>query len=188
MQQIQRSLASVRLATDHLAELADKLLVWTRHEEVGATASKPIVSDLPMWAERAMPLLRDAIQAADSPRPANEIELELEIHNAPPQIRIDPDLLQQAVLTLVLNARDAMPGGGRIRISLNRSPDGWQGSRPVERDDAATATNAEAPPRASAPDCTSRDDAPTRTRRSGLGDRSDSYRTGRNLLHAVQPA
>ncbi len=35
-----------------------------------------------------------------------------------PQIKMDPDKLQQVMLNLFLNARDAMPDGGKISISL----------------------------------------------------------------------
>jgi len=33
---------------------------------------------------------------------------------------VDRDLLKQAVLNLVLNAVEAMPGGGQIRLELTR--------------------------------------------------------------------
>ncbi|KKL99880.1 hypothetical protein LCGC14_1809990 [marine sediment metagenome] len=40
-----------------------------------------------------------------------------------PLMRVDPDRLQQVFLNLILNARDSMPGGGDLRISLKRNKD-----------------------------------------------------------------
>jgi len=37
-----------------------------------------------------------------------------------PEVFVDRDLLKQAVLNLVLNAVEAMPGGGQIRLELAR--------------------------------------------------------------------
>ncbi len=44
------------------------------------------------------------------------IELETVADNAVWNIRVDPGQLTNAVLNLAINARDAMPGGGRLRI------------------------------------------------------------------------
>jgi PAS domain S-box-containing protein len=45
------------------------------------------------------------------------IELELELDPAVDPIRIDPAQFESAILNLVVNARDAMPNGGRIKIT-----------------------------------------------------------------------
>lgn len=47
------------------------------------------------------------------------ISLALELAPYLPECRIDPPLFNAAILNLVINARDAMPGGGKIRITTN---------------------------------------------------------------------
>jgi len=47
-----------------------------------------------------------------------DITLHCEIADRPGWVRIDPHQIEQVILNLVLNARDALPGGGRIRIEV----------------------------------------------------------------------
>ncbi len=51
------------------------------------------------------------------------LELELNLDPAIPVIYADTDQLQQVVLNLLLNARDAMPGGGTISITTRQTGD-----------------------------------------------------------------
>src|SRR6185503_14712769 len=45
-----------------------------------------------------------------------QIELELRLASALPGVQVNLGALEQAVMQLALNARDAMPGGGRLVI------------------------------------------------------------------------
>ena len=44
------------------------------------------------------------------------IELKLELHGSLPALAADPDQIRQVIVNLVVNAKDAMPRGGTIRI------------------------------------------------------------------------
>jgi signal transduction histidine kinase len=48
------------------------------------------------------------------------IQINIELHSDLPAIRVDPNQLELALLNLTLNARDAMPLGGRLEIAARR--------------------------------------------------------------------
>jgi len=48
------------------------------------------------------------------------IDVVLELSSPPPRAFVDPGQLEQIVLNLALNARDAMPQGGRLRVAARR--------------------------------------------------------------------
>ena len=58
------------------------------------------------------------------------IELEMVIEDAPLDVEVDREGLEQVLLQLAVNARDAMPNGGRLRIEAKRVGHGHQ-SEPV---------------------------------------------------------
>lgn len=49
-------------------------------------------------------------------------EIQLDLHNDAPRAEIPREALARVIFNLVLNAREAMPKGGRIRISTRRVP------------------------------------------------------------------
>ncbi|MFG0330155.1 MAG: PAS domain S-box protein [Phycisphaerales bacterium] len=114
--------AAIRRATDHLAELTRKILMWTRRESKEPTTGG--VTTISAWAPLALQFYRDAILENASAEHAFHVELDI-ADDAPRVANIDPDLLKQAVLNLVLNSRDAMPEGGTIHIRIGRSPARW---------------------------------------------------------------
>ena len=50
------------------------------------------------------------------------IQINIELQDDLPAIRVDPNQLELALLNLTLNARDAMPLGGRLEIAARRMP------------------------------------------------------------------
>jgi len=49
-----------------------------------------------------------------------KIQVTKDVKPTPP-LRLDPDQMQQVFLNLILNARDAMPNGGELKISIGQS-------------------------------------------------------------------
>ncbi len=60
-----------------------------------------------------------------------DIRLDMEFDEVPTVVRIDPGQFEQVLINLAINARDAMPGGGSLRLSVARRP-GDDGSDQVE--------------------------------------------------------
>src|SRR5262249_26137092 len=88
--------------------------------------------------------VRDVLdKAARIARPAlgRQIALRLAIPERVPPVCVDPALLQQALLNLLLNARDAMPNGGELVVSVEA------GGGPLDMSLASSATAPEDPVR-----------------------------------------
>ena len=45
-----------------------------------------------------------------------DVQLQLQLHGSPLMTRADPGMLEQVLMNLAVNARDAMPKGGRLRV------------------------------------------------------------------------
>ncbi|WP_376956873.1 ATP-binding protein [Azospirillum sp. A26] len=106
----QRFLAGARTALERAEKLTRQLLSFSRQDAVN-----PTVVDLGDSLRRMADLLERSIRA--------DIVLEWDIAPVPMAVAIDQVQLEMAVLNLVLNARDAMPGGGRIRIAAAPGPE-----------------------------------------------------------------
>jgi PAS domain S-box-containing protein len=65
-------------------------------------------------------ILENTLNLVRYDRNFRKIEIVTDIRDVPP-LKIDPDQIQQVFLNLMLNARDAMPEGGRLSISVRRT-------------------------------------------------------------------
>jgi PAS domain S-box-containing protein len=96
-------LEEVKKATDRAADLTKQLLAFSRRQVL-----EPRVVDLAGAVTEMQRMLERLLG------PGTELALRL----APdtPRVRADASQVEQVVMNLVVNARDAMPGGGVIRV------------------------------------------------------------------------
>jgi two-component system, cell cycle sensor histidine kinase and response regulator CckA len=100
-------LQEIRKATERGAALTRQLLAFGHKHD--ATVSR---IDL----NRAVVNLREMLTRVIE----EDIELTIDIASAPAVVTVDPYDIDQAILNLVLNARDALPAGGGIHIDVAR--------------------------------------------------------------------
>jgi signal transduction histidine kinase len=64
-------------------------------------------------------VVRDTLRLTEAQLVHRKIAITEQLDDALPTVRLDADRLTQAVLNLVLNAADAMPNGGTLRIATH---------------------------------------------------------------------
>jgi two-component system cell cycle sensor histidine kinase/response regulator CckA len=102
---LRRNLEQIRAAADRAAALTRQLLAFGRKQVL-----QPRVVDLGEVVEQSASLLRRLIGE----------DVELTIHKkTTARVRADPVQVEQVVMNLAVNARDAMPRGGRLTIELD---------------------------------------------------------------------
>jgi two-component system, cell cycle sensor histidine kinase and response regulator CckA len=106
----------IRVAAESGSSLTRQLLGFARRQLVA-----PQVVDLNALARR-VPALMGRLLGED-------VSLELVLAEDPPHVRVDPAQFDQVLMNLVVNARDAMPVGGRVELRTRR----------IEADDPARA-------------------------------------------------
>ncbi|HVR03326.1 MAG TPA: ATP-binding protein [Polyangia bacterium] len=100
------ALGEIRTAADRAASLTRRLLAFGRRQ-----VYKPELIDIGVTVAAFEPLLRRLLP--------EDVTLVLERDAAPTPIIGDPAQLEQIVLNLVANARDALPGAGAIRVTTS---------------------------------------------------------------------
>ncbi len=108
-----RYLTGANTALERAEKLTRQLLSFSRQDAIN-----PSVVELGGSLRDMADLLERSIRA--------DIALDWDIAPIPLAIAVDPVQLELAILNLVLNARDAMPGGGRIRLSVQPGPEPGQ--------------------------------------------------------------
>lgn len=97
--------ADLRSAIDGAMGLASRVLSFSRAEH---RRLDPI--DLTQLVRKVEPMLAHMLGPA--------IQVELELPGEPSVVRADPRELEQLIVNLALNARDAMPKGGHLRVAV----------------------------------------------------------------------
>jgi signal transduction histidine kinase len=67
-------------------------------------------------------LVREVFTLAEPHARTNKVQLILEPNGTLPAVRLDPDLMKQALLNLVLNGCQAMPSGGQLKVAPHLLP------------------------------------------------------------------
>ena len=101
---LRRQAELIQDATARGAELTGQLLAFGRRR-----AAEPRVLDLADLLEDLGPSLQQLAGA--------DVQLALDVADGHGRIEADPAQLRQLVLNLVVNARDGMPGGGRLTLT-----------------------------------------------------------------------
>ena len=109
-QELASNLGEIRKASDRASDLTRQLLAFSQPGVAGAR-----VVDVNDTIEQCTPMIRRLVGPA--------IELKTILDPDAGRAFIDPGQLQQAVLNLAVNARDAMPGGGSLTIETLCSAD-----------------------------------------------------------------
>ncbi|MCK5796365.1 MAG: PAS domain S-box protein [Deltaproteobacteria bacterium] len=102
---LREPLEEIATAAERAANLTHQLLTFSRKQAVA-----PQVLDLKTTLDRIHPMLSRLI--------AEDITLKLVTPTEVGRIRADPSQIEQIILNLVINARDAMPRGGEILIEI----------------------------------------------------------------------
>ena len=99
-------LLEVRKAAERAAALTRQLLAFSRRQVL-----QPKMIDVNLLVGDLQKLLRRTIGA--------DIELALDLQPQIDPVRVDPTQLEHALVNLAVNARDAMPAGGRLRFATD---------------------------------------------------------------------
>jgi PAS domain S-box-containing protein len=113
----------IREASERAAALTKQLLAFSRSQVLA-----PQVVDLNAVVQRVEAMLRRLI--------GEDIVVTADLSSDVGRVRVDPVQLEQVLLNLAVNARDAMPNGGRLSIE----------TRAVELDDAFVQRHPDASP------------------------------------------
>lgn len=103
-----RRVAAITDAADRATALTSQLLAFSRQQVV-----RPRVVDIKAAIRDAEPMLRPLI--------GENVRLVLRLDRPTGNIRVDPSQLDQILVNLAVNARDAMPDGGTITIETGKA-------------------------------------------------------------------
>ncbi len=98
-----QDLIEIQKTIERMASLTRQLLAFARQQVLS-----PEILDLNTAVDDARPMLQRLI--------GSNMEIQLELAQGPKWVEVDRTQLVQILLNLVINARDAMPAGGRLVV------------------------------------------------------------------------
>ncbi|HEX2727150.1 MAG TPA: PAS domain S-box protein, partial [Beijerinckiaceae bacterium] len=101
-------LREARETAEHGAELTDRLLAFGRRQPLD-----PRLTDVGALLSQVTPMLRRTLGENISVKARTDADLW--------KVEVDPGQLQNAILNLAINARDAMPAGGKLIITAENA-------------------------------------------------------------------
>ncbi len=93
----------IKRAAERAAELTRQMLAFSRKQIM-----QPKIVDLNIALQKVEPMLRRVI--------GEDIVMTIAPKSTRPAVRVDPGQIEQVIMNLVVNARDAMPKGGRLTV------------------------------------------------------------------------
>jgi two-component system, cell cycle sensor histidine kinase and response regulator CckA len=98
------SLAEIKKAAERASSLTRQLLLFSRRQVMQATVLdvNEVVTNLAKMLQRIL---------------GEDVQLRIELHGRPLWIRADAGMIDQVLMNLSVNARDAMPNGGRLTVT-----------------------------------------------------------------------
>ncbi len=103
---LRRDLEEIRKAGERASSLTRQLLVFSRRETVAPQVLDPnaVIADMEKMVRRLI---------------GEDIELRVQLDRSLGRAKIDKGYLEQVVLNLCVNARDAMPRGGKLSVETS---------------------------------------------------------------------
>jgi signal transduction histidine kinase/ActR/RegA family two-component response regulator len=114
---LQRHPKEILKASETAASLTRQLLAFSRKQIL-----QPKVLDLNALISQTTELLPSLL--------GPDIELEVSLDPALGRVRADPGQVEQVIMNLVVNARDAMPEGGKLKIETANTQSYWSSVHP----------------------------------------------------------
>ena len=105
---LSKNVGMIRAAGSSAADLVRQLLAFSRQKMV-----QPVVLDLKKVIEHTREILHRVI--------GENIEFRVVVEDSVGTVKADPGQIEQVLLNLAANARDAMPGGGRLTIQVRNA-------------------------------------------------------------------
>jgi PAS domain S-box-containing protein len=122
---VQSSLVDIKNATERAASLTRQLLLFSRRQVMQTTTLdvNEVVTNLAKMLRRIL---------------GEDVQLRIDLHGKPLWIHADAGMIEQVLMNLSVNARDAMPQGGRLTVATGERSVGTEAS---ERNPHAQAGN-----------------------------------------------